>query len=72
LTHQLHDLRGASEPDQQAEREHLQILADDALGMQTALHLDGNRPCVYPGLAAYDALGAIEASLSKSEKKGGS
>ncbi len=70
LTHHLHDLRGASEPEQQAEAEHLQILADYALGMQTALNLDGNMPFVYPGLAAYDALGAIEASLSNLEKKG--
>lgn len=70
LTHHLQDLQGASAPDQQAEREHLQILADYALGIQTALNLDGNQPFVYPGLAGFDALGAIEASLINVEKKG--
>lgn len=70
LTHHLQDVQGANAPDQQAEREHVQILADYALGIQTALNLDGKMPFVYPGLAGYDALGAIEASLMNLEKKG--
>ena len=70
LTHHLQDVQGTSVPDQQVEREHVQILADYALGIQTALNLDGNMPFVYPGLAGYDALSAIEASLSTVEKRG--
>jgi hypothetical protein len=70
VTHHLLDAQGASAPDQQAEREQLQILADYALGIQTALNLDGNMPFVYPGLAGYDALEAIEDSLMHLEKKG--
>ena len=69
VTHHLQDLDRASAPEQQAEREQLQILADYALGMQTALSLDGIQPFVYPGLAGYEALGAIEDSLINVEKR---
>jgi hypothetical protein len=63
-------LQGARAPDQQAEQEQVQILADYAVGIQTALNLDGNQPFVYPGLAGYDALEAIEVSLHTLEKRG--
>jgi hypothetical protein len=70
VTHQLRDLQGAVEPDQLAEREQLQILADYATGIQTALNLEGNLPFEYPGIAGYDALEQVEASLAHLEKKG--
>jgi hypothetical protein len=70
VRHQLHDLRDTVEPQRQAGREQLQILADYATGIQTALNLEGNRPFVYPGLAGYDALGEVEVSLMQLGKKG--
>jgi hypothetical protein len=70
VRHQLQELRDPVEPERQAEREQLQILADYATGIQTALNLEGNRPFVYPGLGGYDALGEVEVSLMQLEKKG--
>jgi hypothetical protein len=70
LRHQQHDLRDATEPAQLAEREQLQILADYASGIQTALNLEGNRPFAYPGLAGYDALTEVEVSLRQLGTKG--
>ena len=70
LRHHIQDLGGATEPAQLAEREQLQILADYATGIQTALNLEGNRPFAYPGLAGYDALTEVEVSLRQLGKKG--
>ncbi|HEU5382880.1 MAG TPA: hypothetical protein VFV38_46325 [Ktedonobacteraceae bacterium] len=53
-----------------AEREQLQILADYATSIGTALNLEGIQPFEYPGVAAYDALEEIESSLVRLEKKG--
>jgi hypothetical protein len=53
-----------------AEQEQLQVLADYALGIQTAVNLDGKQPFDYAGIAAYDALRAIHSSLQALEKKG--
>ncbi len=55
---------------QRAEYEQLQVLADYAAGMGTALNLEGIQPFQYPGIAAYDALEEIERSLVQLEKKG--
>lgn len=58
------------EPEKQLEGEQLQILADYALGIQTALNFDGSAPLEYPGIQGYDALTEIETSLQELEKKG--
>lgn len=71
LRHHIHDLGDATEPAQLAEREQLQILADYATGIQTALNLEGNRPFAYPGLAGYDALTEVEVSDARSWEKRG-
>ena len=55
---------------QQQEREQLTVLADYALGIQTALNFEGVSPFVYPGIQAYDALTEIELSLQELEKGG--
>jgi hypothetical protein len=55
---------------QRAEYEQLQVLADYAAGIGTALNLEGIQPFQYPGIAAYDALEEIERSLVQLEKKG--
>ena len=53
-----------------AEQEQLEVLADYALGIQTAVNLDGKQPFDYAGIGAYDALTAIQSSLQAVEKKG--
>jgi hypothetical protein len=52
------------------EQEQLEVLADYALAVQTAVNLDGKQPFDYAGIAAYEALRAIHASLQEVEKKG--
>jgi len=52
------------------EAEQLAVLADYALGIQTAINLEGKQPFVYAGIAAYDALTALQGSLEQVEKKG--
>ncbi len=52
------------------EAEQLTVLADYALGIQTAINLEGKQPFVYAGIAAYDALTALQGSLEQVEKKG--
>ena len=52
------------------EAEQLAVLADYALGIQTAINLEGNQPFDYAGIAAYDALTALHRSLEEVEKKG--
>jgi hypothetical protein len=47
------------------------VLADYTLAIGTALNLEGKAPFEYPGIAAYDALSDIDASLSALAKKGG-
>lgn len=53
-----------------AQAEQLAVLADYALGVQTAVNLDGKQPFDYAGLASYEALTAIQDSLEAVEKKG--
>ncbi len=53
-----------------AEQEQLAVLTDYALGVQTAVNLDGKQPFDYAGIAAYEALTAIQRSLGEVEKKG--
>lgn len=53
-----------------AEQEQLAVLADYALGVQTAVNLDGKQPFDYAGIAVYDALTAIHRSLQEVEKRG--
>jgi hypothetical protein len=60
----------ATEPEKQQEGEQLRVLADYALGIQTALNFDGPAPFEYPGIRGYDALTEIEMSLQKLERKG--
>ncbi len=52
------------------EAEQLAVVADYALGIQTAINLEGKQPFDYAGIAAYDALMALHKSLKESEKKG--
>jgi hypothetical protein len=52
------------------EAEQLAVLADYALGIQTAINLEGKQPFAYAGLAAYEALTALQGSLEQVEKKG--
>jgi hypothetical protein len=52
------------------EAEQLAVVADYALGIQTAINLEGKQPFDYAGLAAYDALTALHKSLEEVEKKG--
>ncbi len=70
LAHHIDDLQEVRQPKQQQEREQLTVLADYALGIQTALNFEGAAPFVYPGVQAYDALGEIETSLQALEKRG--
>jgi hypothetical protein len=53
-----------------AEAEQLAVLSDYALGVQTALNLDGQQPFKYASLAVDDALKDVEASLQQLEKRG--
>jgi hypothetical protein len=53
-----------------AEQEQLEVLAEYALGLQTAVNLDGKQPFDSAGIGAYDALVAIASSLQAVEKKG--
>lgn len=53
-----------------AEAEQLAVLGDYALGVQTAVNLDGKQPFDYAGIAAYEALTAIQSSLQEVAKKG--
>jgi hypothetical protein len=46
------------------------VLADYALGIQTAINLEGKQPFDYAGIVAYDALTALQKSLEEIEKKG--
>ncbi len=46
------------------------MLGEDALGIQTALNLDGQQPFRYAGLAVDAALSDIEASLQELAKRG--
>lgn len=53
-----------------AERDQLAVLDDYALGIQTALHLDGQQPFRYASLAADEALTELAGSLETLEKRG--
>jgi hypothetical protein len=53
------------------EIEQLDVLGDYALGIQTALNMDGVLPFKYAGLAAKEVLDDIETSLHGLEEKGG-
>jgi hypothetical protein len=52
------------------EIEQLDVLGDYALGIQTALNMDGVLPFKYAGLAANEVLDDIETSLNRLEEKG--
>lgn len=58
-------------PKTEAEIEQLDILGDYALGIQTALNMDGMLPFKYAGLAAKEVLDDIATSLHGLEEKGG-
>ena len=52
------------------EAEQVAVLADYALGIQTAINLEGKQPFDYAGIAVYDGLTALQKSLEEIEKKG--
>jgi hypothetical protein len=52
------------------EAEQLAVLADYALGIQTAINLEGKQPFDYAGIAVSNALTAIQRSLEEVEKRG--
>lgn len=52
------------------EAEQVAVLADYALGVQTAINLEGKQPFDYAGLAAYDALTALHKRVEAVEKRG--
>ncbi|SRR6266516_6634219 len=54
----------------EAEIEQLDILGDYALGIQTALNMDGTLPFKYAGVAAKEVLDDIATSLNGLEEKG--
>ena len=54
----------------EAEAEQLAILDEYALGVQTALNLEGKLPFDYAGVAAAEALDEVATSLERLEKKG--
>ncbi len=66
-------IKGHIEKEQktEAEIEQLDILGDYALGIQTALNMDGTLPFKYAGLAAKEVLEDIATSLNGLEEKGG-
>ena len=70
MAHQLRKEQGTADLDRQGEQEQLQVLADYALGIVTALNLEGNQPFAYAGIAAFEALEEVESSLVQLEKKG--
>lgn len=55
----------------EAEAEQLAVVSDYALGVQTALNLDGTLPFRYAGIEAAEVLDEIAASLERLAKKGG-
>lgn len=54
----------------EAEAEQLAVVSDYALGVQTALNLDGTLPFHYAGVEAAEALDEVAASLERLAKKG--
>ena len=66
-------IKGHIEKEQktEAEIEQLDILGDYALGIQTALNMDGTLPFKYAELAAKEVLEDIATSLNGLEEKGG-
>ena len=51
------------------EAEQVAVLADYALGIQTAINLEVKQPSKYAGIAVYDGLTALHRSLEQIEKK---
>jgi len=70
MGHQLRKAQETADLVNEGEQEQLQVLADYALGIVTALNLEGNQPFEYAGIAAFEALEEIEGSLEQLEKKG--
>jgi len=66
LTQDLETLPALTPP----EREQFELVGDYALAVQTALYLGGKSPFDYAGLAAFEALDAVEASVRATLKKG--
>ena len=70
MAHQVRKEQETADLVSQGEQEQLQVLADYALGIVTALNLEGNQPFEYAGIAAFEALEEVEGSLLQLEKKG--
>lgn len=68
LRNQLERHIAAHRADDPTEVAQLEVLADYALGVQTALNQDGTQPYTYAGLATYDACSEIAHSLAQVEK----
>jgi predicted metal-binding protein len=68
LRNQLERYIAAQRADNPTEVAQLEVLADYALGLQTALNQDGTQPYAYAGLATYDACTEIAHSLAQVEK----
>ena len=70
MAHQLRKAHEQADPVNEGEQEQLQVLADYALGIVTALNLEGAQPFEYAGIAAFEGLEEVEGSLVQLEKKG--
>ena len=70
MAHQLRKEQEQADRVIQGEQEQLQVLADYALGIVTALNLEGTQPFEYAGIAAFEALEEVADSLVQLEKKG--
>ena len=70
MAHQLRKEQEQADRVIQGEQEQLQVLADYALGIVTALNLEGTQPFEYAGIAAFEALEEVAGSLVQLEKKG--
>lgn len=68
---QLEQAQRQDEPTNSQEMAQLAVLADYALGVHTALNLDGQPPFTYASLAIEEALTEVAHSLAELEKKGG-
>ena len=67
---QIERLTTKLDKDETVESAQLAVQADYALGIQTALNLDGQQPFQYASLAVDTALTEVAASLAALEKKG--
>jgi hypothetical protein len=70
MAHQLRTEQKPADLLRHGEQKQSQVLADYALGIVTALNLEGNQPFEYAGITAFEALEEVEGSLLQLEKKG--